>query len=236
MTILGVLFSPGRGHFTLPASGCAVHAPHFLQTRLFKCIHVFSISHAVTFTGGIYQVTLIAMWAAVAQFSRLSTQRKLRYRKIQLDMFRCCKENGRWTGCLLRGGKPWSPCRNPRAAPSKQCQSPWGEFSMTKQLHLTWPRKHQRSRTFSQEHDEVESGSLESKVLQHPAAVSRAALRRPQPLLGIKSIDQSVLYRDGRICWDAQTKTLAILNLGRCERRTRESTQLHGGRGCSAKA
>lgn len=124
MTIPEVLFSPSRGHFTLPVSGGAVHAPHFLQTCLFKCIQVFNISHTVTFTGGIYQVTLIAMWAAVAQFSRLSTQRKLHYRKIQPDMFRCYKENGRWTGCLLRGGKPCSPCRNTRAAPSNQHQSP----------------------------------------------------------------------------------------------------------------
>lgn len=60
----------------LPASGCAVHASRFLQTRLFKCIWVVSVSHTVTFTGGIYKVTLIAMWAAVAQFSRLPTQRE----------------------------------------------------------------------------------------------------------------------------------------------------------------
>lgn len=109
---------------------------------------------------------------------------------------------------------------------------------MTKQLHLTWCRKHQRSCTFSQEHeqDEVELGSLESNVLQHSAAVSPAAPPHPQPLLGIKSVDQLVLYQDGRICWDAQTKTRAILNLGRCEGRTTESTELWRGRGCLAKA
>lgn len=72
---------------------------------------------------------------------------------------------------------------------------------MTKQLHLAWYRKHQCSCTSSQEHeqDEVESGSLESQVLQHSAAVSPAAPPRPQPLLGIKSVDQLVLYQDGRI-------------------------------------
>lgn len=80
-TIPKVLFSPGRGHFTLPASRCTVHASHFLQTCLFKCIWAFSISHTVTFTGGIHTVTLIAMWAAVAQFSKLPTQREAMLQK-----------------------------------------------------------------------------------------------------------------------------------------------------------
>lgn len=77
-------FSPGlckQSHLTLFVSGDAAPASHFLRTGLFKCIRFFSISHTVTFTGGIYKVTLIAMWAAVAQFSRLYAQREAMLQK-----------------------------------------------------------------------------------------------------------------------------------------------------------
>lgn len=44
--------------------------------HLFKCIRFFSTSHAVTFTGGTQNAALIAVGAAVAQLSRLYTQRE----------------------------------------------------------------------------------------------------------------------------------------------------------------
>lgn len=77
-----VLFSPGRGHLMLAASGDVHRTPAALPpTHLFKCIWALSVSHPVTFSGGIYKGMLIAMWAAVAEFSRFSTQREATLQK-----------------------------------------------------------------------------------------------------------------------------------------------------------
>lgn len=82
----------------------------------------------------------------------------------------------------------------PGAVPNKQHQSPQGGFSMTEQLHLTQPRKHQCSHTSPQQHVKDDIGSAGSSGR---CAGKKRGHRAPERLLSTGTGGRGVLHKKG---------------------------------------